>query len=192
MKLYHFTCVEHLPKILIDRKLTRTQSNISLEEPEVGPQVVWLTTDRTPYRGHGLYAGGSLALTPEQARLVGRPAGSRVTLADKMAVRFTVELPLAHVRLWRKWAPQHGSSADTMQRLARAGGSDSWFVSEQEIPAESWTAVETIRAVGHRPDVLRAIVQSGVTVGVRPSWKDQTQAEKQAQLARIRALIKTG
>jgi hypothetical protein len=191
MKLYHFTAIEHLPKILTDQKLARTWSNISLEEPGSGPQVVWLTTDRTPERGHGLSAGGGCVLTQEQAKIVGRRAGRYLRFYDKMTVRFTAELPLSQVRLWRRWAREHGSSADTMQRLAEAGGSDSWFVCEQEITAANWTAVETIRAIQHRPDIMQAIVQSGIPVGVRPSWKDQTPEEKRAQLARVNALIKS-
>jgi hypothetical protein len=109
-----------------------------------------------------------------------------------MAVRITVELPPRQVRLWSRWASEHGSSADTMHRLARAGGSDSWFVSEQEIPADNWTAVETIRAVQDRPDVLRASVKSSIAVSVRPSWEDFSPDDMQRRMAQLQAMFKSG
>jgi hypothetical protein len=157
MRLYHFTSVGRLAKILADRRLTRTDSK------SPGPDVVWLTTDRTPERGHGLSTGGALG-------------------PDKMAVRITVELPAEEVCSWAKWAPRHGMDREAMTRLAHADGSDSWYVCEREIPDTEWCAVETVRA---NSAVQRLMDQPGSPVEIRSSWVDESEEDEARRLARL-------
>ena len=88
MKLYHFTCREHLEAIKRDGVILTTESNIGSPLPRlkpfgehVGPDVVWLTDCPNLDRGdHGL-------------------SGSA---ADKSAVRITVEIDDAMP--WAKFA----------------------------------------------------------------------------------------
>ena len=120
MILYHFTCREHLDKILSDQNLRVTESNISGRREHAGPDVVWLTTNPDPSaHGHGL-------------------AGSAT---DKTAIRFTVELDKRNVHKWRDWAAGRGIDRGWMQILASAGGSSTWRVVERPIPAAQWVEI---------------------------------------------------
>ena len=56
MILYHYTSKLHLPFILESGFLKPVESNYCGNQPHAGPDVVWLTTDRTPCpNDHGLY-----------------------------------------------------------------------------------------------------------------------------------------
>ena len=121
MILYHFTCREHLDKILSEQTLRVTESNISRRREHAGPDVVWFTTNPDPSaHGHGL---------------VGRYG------VDKTAIRFTVTLDKRDVHKWRDWAIRHGIDRKWMQTLANSGGIHTWRVVEHPIPAAQWVEI---------------------------------------------------
>jgi hypothetical protein len=78
MKLYHFTCVEHLASIQRDDLIITTESNVSFEREHAGPDVVWLSSDpgRPP-----------------------RDSWTHGSYYDKTRIRITVDVPDAV-----KWA----------------------------------------------------------------------------------------
>lgn len=123
---YHYTCVEHLPKILEDGYLKVTESNISLKKKDAGPRVVWLS--KKP----------DLAIT--------RDSGLQyMTLVDKYAVRFQLALPRREVMPWHDWAKRHGCAQTTVDALAKASGSHSWLVIERPVilPRECLSIINT-------------------------------------------------
>lgn len=119
-RLYHFTTTLHLSSILDEGVLRTTESNVSLRRTHAGPDVVWLTSNPTcrPMKEWG-----------------------RNGLADKGAVRFTVDVPASEVHRWHDWAKRRGMSEQTIAALAEVGGSRSWWVIERPIPGDEWAEV---------------------------------------------------
>ena len=124
---YHYTCLEHLPKILRDGFLKTTESNLSMKKPHAGPDVVWLSKkpDLHVVRGSGLES-------PTMNRLL-----EEVDLAgtDKYEVRFTLSLPANETMKWHDWAKRRGCSEKTMRILSESAGSGahSWLVIERPV-----------------------------------------------------------
>ncbi len=121
IRVYRYTSTDHLPHILNDGFLKTVESNISFKRDHAGPDVVWLSINPDPQ-------DGTLGL-----------AGSSV---DKLAVRFTVELPKRLVHKWQPWALAHGSSTQTIESLiSTGGGASSWRVYERSVPSSEWVEV---------------------------------------------------
>lgn len=128
VRLYHFTSPVHLPAIERAGVLRRTESNLHPLVEHAGPDVVWFTTEAVPLLGHGLDGG----------------------VADKAAVRFTVEVPPSWVHEWAPWAQGHGIDHGWLAALVESGGgaaaARTWRVTERPVRRERWVAVE------HRPE----------------------------------------
>ena len=128
MTLYHYTCLHHLPTILRAGYLNTTESNVSLLDEHIGPDVVWLTTD--PAVRVGLQGLGG----PE------RPADW-----NKTRVRFEIA-PEVEVEKWFASDLCEQMSDWERRALIRAAGgvefSDTWWVAYQPIPRSQWIAVE--------------------------------------------------
>lgn len=141
--LYHYTCLEHLPKILEMGFLKTTESNISIERHQAGPDVVWLTSDPDCKHGHGI--GNNDAYAAENARRFGiDPTPEMMQRWDKTRVRFTVRLPNAHVHKWMEWS-QKKFQMDPLWRKAfikaANGGVNTWRVVEHPIMQDRWIEV---------------------------------------------------
>lgn len=122
MRLYHFTCEEHLQDILESGYLKTCESNVSFKREHAGPDVVWLTTQERADAGHGLQHSS----------------------ADKTVIRFTLDLDKRAVHKWREWAKARGSSQLVMGALAEAGGSGSWRVTTSPVTAGQWLEVRNM------------------------------------------------
>jgi hypothetical protein len=125
--LYHYTSIERWELIKASGLLNLTESNLSLQRPHAGPDVVWLTTDPDCQHAHGLY--GTLDGT------------------DKTQVRITVELNNRDVYKWHEWADRHRIDPATKTALIaaarddggdRSSGSGTWRVTEKPIPSNRW------------------------------------------------------
>lgn len=128
MKLYHFTCLQHLPKIKEMGYLKLCESNIGSPVPHllpfgdnVGPKVVWLT-DCEDVKGdsHGL----------EDA---------------KTKVRFTVEVD--HAERWQDFATRHGINRKWYQILDKVAEHTArhWWISPVEIHSTNWIDVRILK-----------------------------------------------
>jgi len=129
MRLYHFTCREHLPAILEAGLLKVTESNISDSREHKGPDVVWLTDDPDPDRHEGW------------AHAVKVDSAGRRTLISKTTARFTVEVPNHEVHHWPTWSRQQGIRNMWYRRLAVAGDPERWWVVTRPIPSDEWVEV---------------------------------------------------
>jgi|SRR5215467_5861362 len=131
MRLYHFTCREHLPAIYEAGHLKVTESNISDTREHKGPDVVWPTDDPDPARSLG---GWAFAMKVDSA--------GRRTPVSKTTVRFTVEVPDHEAHHWPTWARQQGIRNMWYRELARHGGDpEHWWVVARPIPSHEWVEV---------------------------------------------------
>jgi hypothetical protein len=130
MRLYHFTSEVHLPRILEAGRLEVTESNVDPFRAHAGPDVVWLTDEPDPAR-HEQWARGPVV--------------------DKLAVRFTVEVPRGRMMSWAAFSHRHRVSAVWRAALERSGGDAStWWVSTVPVTRERWVAVEEVARGGVR------------------------------------------
>jgi hypothetical protein len=117
MKLYHFTCVEHLASIQRDDLIITTESNVSFEREHAGPDVVWLSSDpgRPP-----------------------RDSWTHGSYYDKTRIRITVDVPDAV-----KWARTRDVERDARRGLILAGGGthDDWYVVERAITVDEFIEI---------------------------------------------------
>jgi len=107
MKLYHFTCREHLPKILVEG-LTRGEVPLGPSRTETA---VWFTTvDHAEKGEHGL----------------------ALSIYDKTAVRITVDIPSHDSKLhrWSHYAKFRKVHPYWYGILDKTGGgfSHTWFI----------------------------------------------------------------
>jgi hypothetical protein len=128
MILYHFTSMIHLPSIMKDGHLKLTESNIGSPSPKMrphgthrGPDVVWLTEEPHP--------------TKTNIDAMGTPKGE---------VRITVEIPQSDLYRWNSWAPAFGIQPDWYDLLSLYGDPDTWWLTEREIPASEWRAIDAM------------------------------------------------
>ena len=162
--LYHFTSARSLPKILTDGRLLPDPDDehiVFLRERNwpSGP-VLWLTSDSTPNRSHGLDD-------------------------ERMHCRFTVEVDAGQVERWLDSDLRRQLGEARARQLEQAGGSDSWYITARPILRSSWLAVETIKPILGRPAVRRAVRESGVSVSVRVRWDDAAQADVDERLRAV-------
>ena len=132
--LYHFTSAEHIGRILEARELRTTESNISFKREHAGPAVVWLTTHTDASAGLGL-------------------TSPHVEVVDKSEVRVTVEIDKRNAHKWREWARRHGSSPETIQRIAETGGGAS--IVARDHPPHPDHSMARNPEHAHRPDHSR-------------------------------------
>ena len=126
--LYHYTCLEHLPKILISGYLKLTCSDIIMpdgtQETELKAAayhpVVWLTD----------------SLSAENMSLDG-------SVYNKKAIRFTVR-KTADMKKWTKWEPQKEMDREWKMNYCERSNWDSWYVSEQIIPLADVLKIENV------------------------------------------------
>jgi hypothetical protein len=130
VKLYHFTCIEHLPNILAEG-LTKGEVPVSKNEVR---NAVNLTADKD---AEGQAWSDARELTPEERRIHGIPDGEPARYPDKKAVRLTIRIPRNDRKLikWVKWAKKRLDS-EFYQQLDRDGGqrSNRWFLYWGTIP----------------------------------------------------------
>lgn len=138
--LYHYTCLEHLPKIIQAGFLKTTESNVSIERTQAGPNVVWLTTDPDCKHGHGI----------DPASVVRNAHDHGITVTpelmqqwDKTRVRFTVRLPNDHVHKWLDWTKKYPMNPLWKKAFISAarGGVGTWRVVEHPILQDRWVEV---------------------------------------------------
>lgn len=124
--LYHYTCKEHLPKILESGYLKKTSSNLKppkqdfLEELSAVnyKPVVWLT-DSDLTDGHGL-------------------EGSAY---DKTAIKITV-IKKPHMKYWRVWSKQNRMNKEWAKVFTEGRRDSTWFISESIIPLSDIVRIE--------------------------------------------------
>ncbi len=131
MIFYHYTCVEHLEKIIDDGFLKTSESNVSPSEEHAGPDVVWLL--KKPLTGQ----------VPEmltgRAEISGRPFG-----IDKSRICITVDLPPTEVQRADKFWKKHKVEQWWADRLSSLGGKSKvkdWYVILRNIPSEEWVEI---------------------------------------------------
>lgn len=138
--LYHYTCLAHLPKILVSGFLKTTESNVSLERDHAGPDVVWLTTDPDCKHGHGIGENAAYVLDVNP----GIQADDEIMAQwDKTRVRFTVRLPNSHVHKWAEWSQKFQMDPHWRKCFIKAanGGHGTWRVVEHPILQDRWVEV---------------------------------------------------
>ena len=131
MIFFHYTCIEHLEKIIDVGFLKTSESNVSPSEEHAGPDVVWLL--KKPFRGQ----------VPEmltgRAEISGRPLG-----IDKSRICITVDLPPTEVHRADKFWKKHKVEQWWADRLSSLGGKSKvkdWYVILRNIPSEEWVEI---------------------------------------------------
>jgi hypothetical protein len=131
MIFYHYTCIEHIEKILDDGLLKTSESNVSPSEEHAGPDVVWLL--KKPLTGQ----------VPEM--LTGRiEASGRSFGIDKSRICVTVDLPHSEVQRADKFWKRHKVEQWWVDRLSSLGGKSKvkdWYVITRSIPSEEWVEI---------------------------------------------------
>ena len=125
MRAFHFTSTYHLPLILEDGFLRRTESNLSMSQDHAGPPVVWLLDG------------------PE---LAGVTHGLNGASVDKTRIRFEVEIEDGLLEPWIEWADGWGIDPWWRDILIDTGGgleaARRWLISHDEIPSRQWMKID--------------------------------------------------
>lgn len=140
-ELFHWTSTYHLKQILLEGRLTTTESNVGSPSPmlqpageHLGPDVVWLLDVPVLRFGHGLTMD---------------PSGPYRMLHDKTEVRFTVKVDGAVP--WTRWKPAEAMHPTWRKSMIRSGGGRDavrhWWVIERDIPRAEWVEVLTPEGV---------------------------------------------
>lgn len=140
--LYHYTCLEHLPRILESGLLKTTESNLSVVRSHAGPDVVWLTTDPDCKHGHGI--GNNDEYAAKNARSIGiEPTPEMMEKWDKTRIRFTIRLPNTHVHKWQEWSRKYSIDPTWRKAFIKAanGGVNTWRVVEHPILQDRWVEI---------------------------------------------------
>lgn len=120
MRLYHFTALEYLDSIVKHGAIFPSESNVSLNIPHAGPDVVWLLDTPTIDHSHGL----------EYARY------------DKTSLRVEVEVPAIH---WLDWTYTHQMSHRDFSVIVTSGGgmkaANHWYVWPGKIKVHRWRSI---------------------------------------------------
>ena len=122
MKLYHFTSVGHISRILDVGLITTTNSNIWPDGG--GPPVVWLTKNDSHKQewAHGAAEG----------------------ILTKWGIRITVDIPKNEAHPWPAWSKEREITKKWYDALDRVSGGNAknWYVVERPIQKDEWAAVE--------------------------------------------------
>jgi hypothetical protein len=133
---FHYTSdlATHIGSILRTGIIRTTESNLDINKPHAGPDVVWLLDEPLrPGEDHGL-----------------RTRQPGLDPRAKMAVEIAVRLPVAEVQPWRDWATAHGIDPAWFRRMCEVGGGEGqaerWRVIERPIPSREWAHVRYVAA----------------------------------------------
>lgn len=139
-KLYHYTSRYHLEKILSDRKLILTQSN--LLEPKHPHFENGVIVDETDSYKPCLWATDRPYFDAEKKVLSGAKY-------DKTEVQ-TILLDTTSFVYWDDWAKENGMNLSWRKRFIKGTNYSHWWISEQEYPINKKTAI-----IKFRPDIER-------------------------------------
>jgi hypothetical protein len=146
MRLYHYTSHCHIEEIkytglaIGDVPVSKTRSR----------QAVWLTTDPTPERGHGLQ--------------------TNLRTVNKRAIRIELEIPESDTKLtrWVTWA--RGKVSEGIKKhLNKSGGyaQASWWLYWGVLPAKDFVSVDVLEKPSQEELDMVARVISGELSRVR-------------------------
>ena len=119
MKLYHYTSILHLIKILEEGYLKTTESNADSIIEHAKADVVWLTSNKNPLSEKSI----------------------ENMYIDKKQVKFTVNMNAVQ---YLQWAKNNNVDEEVVGMLNYAGGGQSkkWFVTEEPIYKSRWLQIE--------------------------------------------------
>jgi len=135
VRLYHFTALEYLPRILAEG-LTRGDVPLG---PTKRENAVWLTSNPEPTE-QAWASEPHVSTDAERAlheRLFGRPVPRGARYADKRAVVIAIEIPSGDPKLvrWYRYANRRGVNRRWMRTLEKVGGRGSdWWIFRGQIP----------------------------------------------------------
>ena len=139
-KLYHYTSRYHLEKILSDRKLKLTQSN--LLEPKHLHVENGVLVDETDGYKPCLWATDKPYFDAEKKVLSGAKY-------DKTEVQIVL-LDTSGFVYWDDWAKENKMDPSWRSRFIKGKNYSHWWISEQEYPINKETAI-----IRYRPDIAR-------------------------------------
>ncbi len=126
--LYHFTSLYSLNKILPEKWITTTESNLAFSQSN--PRVVWMTDMPMP-NNHGLLFQDNI---PDDL--------------NKTFYRISIRWK-KHFRRWDEWREERGMDSDIKRVLIESAGAQntckSWYISESNIPINDWLTIEDVR-----------------------------------------------
>lgn len=149
MILHHYTCHEHLPKILAEG-LSKGDVPTSATDGKNG---VWFTTWNKP-EGHGVGRGG--VLTPVEIsyyRTQGRIISDGARFPNKEAIRITVMIPSSDRKLvtWTKWGRKH-CEPRFFNALNRKGHNwRTWYIYFGVIPSARFKSIDVLEVQSTAP-----------------------------------------
>lgn len=128
--LYHFTNLHYLNKILSEKWITTTESNLTFSQ-SANPRVVWMTDIPMP-DNHGLLFQDNM---PDEL--------------NKTFYRISIRWK-KHFRRWDEWSEEKEMDFETKQALIESAGAQntykSWYISENNIPINDWLTIEDTRS----------------------------------------------
>lgn len=132
--LYHYTSLEHLKEIKKAGYIKKTPSNLLapknlriVDHAWVDPAtdnyypVVWLTDSESPER---------LGIECDHPTLRDAKKRIRISIPKK-----------SYYFKWNKWAQEHNMDREWRKKFTRGFNWQSWYVSEVEIPLESFSEI---------------------------------------------------
>jgi hypothetical protein len=130
-KYLHYTTRDHLIDIQSDGFLKLVESNVSLETPHAGPDVVWLFSDP-------LKSVPKMLLAPLM-----RGAAWTGYMVSKAHVELEITLEKSEVTRADKFLKKHGANAEDIKRLEAAGGYKfiKQYVTTERIPVSKITSI---------------------------------------------------
>jgi hypothetical protein len=138
MRVWHFTGLPHLPKIIRAGAIGVTESNIGSPKPgwapygkHVGPDVVWCFSTPVPR-----ISGGSMLTTASSDK------GRRVRRIDKRLVRFTLDVPEEELVDFVPWAKELGIHPRWLVALASRNRADEWRCVLRPVAEHEWMVIE--------------------------------------------------
>ena len=153
MRLYHFTCIAHLPSILRCGYIDSTDSCLlTRQDPDDHP-VVWFTSEASNSHDVQLWEGGSKAAQSSKSHADDTAIQAARTITDKTRIRITVELPVskkdprlekeAACYMWDHWSRCIGREKRWIQTFHRLYGNwRAWYVFDHRLLPRSWVRIE--------------------------------------------------